>query len=317
MLSLLSLVAGFFLLVKGADFLVEGSSSIAKRLKVSEIVIGLTVVAFGTSSPELFVNLISAVRGSADIAFGNIFGSNLINIFLILGISGLIFPLRLQKNTVWREIPFLLFSTVLVFVLVNDALLTGRAESILSRFDSLLLLIAFLFFGIYVFLISRVKADSAPEVRGRSLLKSVLFAAIGFAALLVGGKIVVDNAVKLARTFEITEHVVAVTVVAIGTSLPELFTSAVAAFKRKSDLAIGNIVGSCIFNALLILGLSGLVRPMKYSAILNVDMVFLIVASLFLFVAMFAGKRKILDRWEAATFLGIYVIYLVLLLLRA
>ncbi len=316
MIQFLLLAAGLALLVKGADFLVEGSSSIAKRLKVSEIVIGLTVVAFGTSSPELFVNLTSAVRGSSDIAFGNVFGSNLINIFLILGISGLIFPLRVQKNTVWREIPFLLFSTVLVFVLVNDALFTGKAESILSRFDSLLLLIAFFFFGIYVFLISKVKADSAPEVRGGSLPRSLLLSAMGFAALLVGGKLAVDNAVKLARTFEITEHVIAVTVVAFGTSLPELFTSAVAALKRKSDLAIGNIVGSCIFNALLILGLTGLVQPMKYSAALNVDMGFLAVASVLLFIAMFTGRRKTLDRWEAATFLGIYVIYMVLLLVR-
>ena len=314
MVHLLLLAAGFTLLVKGADFLVEGSSSLAKKLRVSEIVIGLTVVAFGTSAPELAINVIAAARGSVDIAFGNIVGSNLINILVILGISGLIFPLKVQKNTVWKEIPFLLFSSVLVFLLANDSLLWGRTESVLSRIDSLILLSGFAFFSIYVFMISRVRADSAPEIRTRSVRASVLLSLTGLAALLIGGKLAVDSAVSLARTFGISEHIIAVTVIALGTSLPELFTSAVAAFKRRIDLAIGNIVGSCIFNALLVLGLTGLIRPMQYSYTLNLDMLFLLLASGLLFLAMFTGRRRVLDRWESGVFLVIYAAYLFMLL---
>jgi len=314
MVHLLLLAAGFTLLVKGADFLVEGSSSLAKKLRVSEIVIGLTVVAFGTSAPELAINVIAAARGSVDIAFGNIVGSNLINILVILGISGLIFPLKVQKNTVWKEIPFLLFSSVLVFLLANDSLLWGRTESVLSRIDSLILLSGFAFFSIYVFMISRVRADSAPEIRTRSVRASVLLSLTGLAALLIGGKLAVDSAVALARTFGISEHIIAVTVIALGTSLPELFTSAVAAFKRRIDLAIGNIVGSCIFNALLVLGLTGLIRPMQYSYTLNLDMLFLLLASGLLFLAMFTGRRRVLDRWESGVFLVIYAAYLFMLL---
>jgi cation:H+ antiporter len=314
MVHLLLLAAGFTLLVKGADFLVEGSSSLAKKLRVSEIVIGLTVVAFGTSAPELAINVIAAARGSVDIAFGNIVGSNLINILVILGISGLIFPLKVQKNTVWKEIPFLLFSSVLVFLLANDSLLWGRTESVLSRIDSLILLSGFAFFSIYVFMISRVRADSAPEIRTRSVRASVLLSLTGLAALLIGGKLAVDSAVSLARTFGISEHIIAVTVIALGTSLPELFTSAVAAFKRRIDLAIGNIVGSCIFNALLVLGLTGLIRPMQYSYALNLDMLFLLLASGLLFLAMFTGRRRVLDRWESGVFLVIYAAYLFMLL---
>jgi len=314
MVHLLLLAAGFTLLVKGADFLVEGSSSLAKKLRVSEIVIGLTVVAFGTSAPELAINVIAAARGSVDIAFGNIVGSNLINILVILGISGLIFPLKVQKNTVWKEIPFLLFSSVLVFLLANDSLLWGRTESVLSRIDSLILLSGFAFFSIYVFMISRVRADSAPEIRTRSVRASVLLSLTGLAALLIGGKLAVDSAVSLARTFGISEHIIAVTVIALGTSLPELFTSAVAAFKRRIDLAIGNIVGSCIFNALLVLGFTGLIRPMQYSYTLNLDMLFLLLASGLLFLAMFTGRRRVLDRWESGVFLVIYAAYLFMLL---
>ena len=314
MVHLLLLAAGFTLLVKGADFLVEGSSSLAKKLRVSEIVIGLTVVAFGTSAPELAINVIAAARGSVDIAFGNIVGSNLINILVILGISGLIFPLKVQKNTVWKEIPFLLFSSVLVFLLANDSLLWGRTESVLSRIDSLILLSGFAFFSIYVFMISRVRADSAPEIRTRSVRASVLLSLTGLAALLIGGKLAVDSAVSLARTFGISEHIIAVTVIALGTSLPELFTSAVAAFKHRIDLAIGNIVGSCIFNALLVLGFTGLIRPMQYSYTLNLDMLFLLLASGLLFLAMFTGRRRVLDRWESGVFLVIYAAYLFMLL---
>ena len=314
MINLLLLVAGFFLLVKGAGFLVDGASSLAKRLSISEIVIGLTVVAFGTSAPELAINVIAAAEGSVDIAFGNIVGSNLINIFVILGISGLIFPLRVQRNTVWKEIPFLFISTALVFLLVNDSLLWGKTESILSRTDSVILLCGFVVFAVYVFVISRVKADSAPEIRTRSVLASVLLFLVGLAALLIGGKLTVDSAVSLARTFGISEHIIGVTVIALGTSLPELFTSAIAAFKRRSDIAIGNVVGSCIFNVLLILGLTGLIRPIEYVNTLNLDMTFLLLAAGLLFLTMFTGKRRVLDRWESGTFLMIYAAYLFLLL---
>ncbi len=311
------LAGGFLLLIKGADFLVDGSASLAKRAKVPEIVIGLTIVAFGTSAPELIVNIFSSISGHNDVVFGNIIGSNIFNIALILGISGLIKPLMVQKNTVWREIPFSLLAVLVLFVVVNDKMLGDAASNnILSRGDGLIFIGFFIIFLVYVFIISKVEASDGPDVKLLSILKTTLFIIFGFVGLFVGGKLVVDSAVKIAEFFKVSEKLIALTIVSAGTSLPELVTSAVAAKKGYNDIAIGNIVGSNIFNIFLILGISAIIRPAAYDAALNIDIYVLIFVTLLLFIFMFTGKTRRLDRWEAALFLLTYGGYLAFLIYR-
>jgi cation:H+ antiporter len=309
------LLGGFFLLIKGADLLVDGASALAKRFAVSEIVIGLTIVAFGTSTPELIVNLIAAIQDKSAISFGNIIGSNIVNILLILGIAGLIRPLPTAKNTVWREIPFALLAGVVLFIMCNDTLF-NRSSDLLSRGDGLILLMFFIIFITYGFAIARVEGVNQTEVKSRSLLKIILYILVGLAALLIGGKLVVDNAVTIARAFSMSEKLIGLTIVAIGTSLPELFTSAVAAKKGNTDIAIGNIVGSNIFNIFFILALTALVRPLEYDRVLNIDLIVLIAASTLLFFTMFTGKKRSLDRGEAVLFLVALIGYYVFILLR-
>jgi len=314
-LAFILLLTGFLLLIKGADLLVDGASSLAKRFAVSEIVIGLTIVAFGTSTPELIVNLIAAIQDKSAISFGNIIGSNIVNILLILGIAGLIRPLPTAKNTVWREIPFALLAAVILFIMCNDALF-NRSSDLLSRGDGLILLMFFTIFITYGFAIARVEGVNQTEVKSRSLLPIIFYILIGLAALLIGGKLVVDNAVTIARAFSLSEKLIGLTIVAIGTSLPELFTSAVAAKKGNTDIAIGNIVGSNIFNIFFILALTALVRPMEYDRALNFDLIVLIAASTLLFFTMFTGRKRSLDRGEAFLFLVALLGYYVFILLR-
>ena len=314
MIESLLLVLGFFLLVKGGDLLVEGASSLAAKLRVSEIVIGLTVVAFGTSTPELVVNVFAASEGYGDVAFGNIIGSNIVNILLILGISGLIYPLTVQKNTVRKEIPFALLAAFLLLFLVNDSIFFN-GTNMLSRLDGLVLLAFFGAFIIYVFFLSRISANDSPEIKTRSYPLSVVFILVGLAGLTGGGKLVVDNAVNIAQKIGMSEKVIAATIVAFGTSMPELVTSAIAAKKRKSELAIGNIVGSNIFNILLVLGVTSFIRPVSYSRAFNRDGIVLLTSTLLLLLTMFTGKKRILDRWEAGLFLVLYGGYIVLILI--
>lgn len=315
LLAFILLLGGFLLLIKGADLLVDGASSLAKRFAVSEIVIGLTIVAFGTSTPELIVNLIAAIQDKGAISFGNIIGSNIVNILLVLGIAGLIRPLPTAKNTVWREIPFALLAAVVLFILCNDALF-NRSGDLLSRGDGLILLMFFIIFITYGFAIAGVEGVNQTEVKSRSLLKIILYILVGLAALLIGGKLVVDHAVTIARAFSLSEKLIGLTIVAIGTSLPELFTSAVAAKKGNTDIAIGNIVGSNIFNIFFILALTAMVRPMEYDRALNIDLIVLIAASALLFFTMFTGRKRSLDRAEAFLFIIALLGYYTFILLR-
>jgi cation:H+ antiporter len=310
------LVTGFILLVKGADFLIEGASSLAMRLSISEIAIALTVVAFGTSTPELIVNIFASFQGKDEITLGNIIGSNIVNILLILGIAGLIFPIKTEKNTVWREIPFALLSVLVLLVLSNDLLIDKISEAVISRSDGIILLAFFSIFLTYVFGISKVEGEGISKMESRSWLKLVLYIIGGLVALIVGGKLVVDSVVKVAAWFEVSEKLIGLTIVAGGTSLPELFTSAVAAHKGKSDIAIGNIVGSNIFNVFFIMGISALITPIYFPPVLNCDLLILISASVLLFVTMFTGKKRSLDRWEAVLFILLYSTYVTYLLFR-
>ncbi len=303
--TLLFLAAGFILLLKGADWLVDGSSSLAKLLGISELAIGLTVVAFGTSLPELIVNIYSAARGSEGIAFGNIIGSNIFNLLFILGVATLVWPLPVKKSTAHGELPYSFVAALLLFLL----LLNG----FLYRWDAAILFAFFLGFLYYIYKTGRV----APEKHEAfSPWTTVLLLLAGFAGLLIGGKLVVDNAVVLARSLGVTEALIGLTVVSVGTSLPELATSTVAAFKRRADIAVGNIIGSNIFNILFILSVSGLIRDLPYNAALNVDLLFLLFATAALFGLLFLRKKYAITRWKAFVLLGLYAIYLAFIIWR-
>lgn len=306
--SILLLLIGLVLLVKGADWLVDGASVLAKKKNVSDLAIGLTIVAFGTSAPELVVNAIAASGNYPDIVFGNVIGSNNFNLFIILGISGLIIPLSVQSSTVWKEIPFSLIAAVGLFFLANNFFFSE--ERLLSRWDGLILLICFAAFLYYVAtqLKSNPEAEQV-EAKDYSNMKIWTLIAIGLAGLVGGGKLVVDNAVSMAQSLGVSEKIIGLTIVAAGTSLPELATSVVAAMRKNADIAIGNIVGSNIFNLFLILGVSSVIRPLEFNFSFNTDLYILGAGTVFLFMAMFTGKRQKLDRWEALVLLSSYLLY--------
>ena len=312
----LLLLIGFGLLIKGADWLVEGASSLAKRLGISTLVIGLTVVAFGTSMPELIVNMLASIKGNTDIAIGNIVGSNIANILLILGISAIIYPLVVTRGTVWKEIPLALLAMIAVAILANDALIDNYSFSTLGRGDGLVLMAFFIIFLYYIWGISRQESTNRTEVKERSLFTTVIMVTTGLIMLLLGGKWVVDGAVMLAASLGVSQALIGLTIVAVGTSLPELATSAVAAYKKNSDIAVGNIVGSNIFNVFWILGLSAIIRPLPFSPALNTDIVIGVLVTLLLFAAMFVGQRRKLDRWQGAVFVALYVFYICYLVIR-
>ena len=310
MLTYILFIIGFILLIKGADVLVDGASSIAKKLNIPAIVIGLTIVAFGTSAPELIVNIFASARGNTDIAIGNILGSNIANILLILGISAVIYPLATKKNTVWKEIPLSLLAVVILGVMASDALIDGGAFSGLTRTDGLVLLSFFVIFMYYTFGIARVRGEAADtDIRELGRMRSSLYIIGGLAGLAIGGKWIVDGAVKIAESFGVSQSLIGLTIVAIGTSLPELATSAVAAYKKQTDIAIGNIVGSNIFNIFWILGVSSIIRPLPFGADSRVDIAMTIVSSLLLFMIMFIGKKHIVEKWQGALMIAIYIGY--------
>ncbi|MCG8386914.1 MAG: calcium/sodium antiporter, partial [Cytophagales bacterium] len=280
MLVYVLFVVGFVLLIKGADVMVEGASSIGKRLNISSLVIGLTIVSFGTSLPELLVNLIASYNDSPDIGVGNVLGSNIANILLILGISAIISPLPITKNTYFIEVPFSLTATLLVGFLANASIFGRSTDFVISRNDGLVLLFFFFLFMGYVYIVSKQRKSefSADEYKMMSVPRSVLMIVLGIVGLYFGGQWVVDGAIQIARFFNMSEHFIGLTVIAIGTSLPELVTSAMAAYKKDTDIAVGNVIGSNIFNLLWILGLSATFKPIPYDVISNSD-IFMIIAS--------------------------------------
>ncbi len=319
MIPTILLIIGFVLLYKGADWLVRGSSSIAKRMHISDFVVGLTIVALGTSIPEFFVSVIGSVQGTTQIVVGNIVGSNVINVFVILGIASLLMPLTVKKGTVWREIPFTLLAALILGFLANDSIFNYPKQSTLSRLDGIVLLIFFLAFMYYVFSIARRKEERADEIGAHpySLLITIIAVVGGLAALFVGAKWVIDGAVFLARWMGVSESFIGLTIVAMGTSLPELATSVVAAYKKNAEIAVGNIVGSNIFNICLILGISSVIRPIPFFPKANVDIGMALLGSIFLFIFMFTGKRRKIDRWEGILFLILYSSYLTFLIMTA
>lgn len=316
MLSYILILLGFIVLITGADLLVKGASSLARRMKISDMTIGLTVVAFGTSAPELSVNVLAAVRGTADIAIGNVLGSNIANVFLILGVASLIMPLKVTSEVVWRETPMNLLATVALFILANDILIDGEYASFLSRSDGMILLSFFAVF-LYYTISESLRSRGAEEITGHpgmGIFKSLLWVVLGLAGLVLGGQWIVSGAVAISKAWGVSQSVIGLTVVAVGTSLPELATSAVAAYRGNADIAVGNVVGSNIFNLLFILGISALVHPLPMNVDSNRDIGVVLLAGLLLFLAMFTGARHKIDRWEGAVFLSFYIGYLVWIL---
>ncbi|HCC04869.1 TPA: sodium:proton exchanger [Patescibacteria group bacterium] len=302
-------ILGFFLLIKGADFLVDGSASIARKLAISPIVIGLTIVAFGTSAPEFIVNIFASINGNTEIAIGNILGSNIVNILFILGISAIIYPIATKRNTVWKEIPLSLLAAILLGVMANDTLIDGGTFSGLTRIDGIVLLAFFIIFLYYTFGISKVTGGSSDDIQELSYTKSITFVLTGLLGLVVGGKWIVDGAVVIAENFNVSQSLIGLTIVAIGTSLPELATSAIAAYKKQTDIAIGNVVGSNIFNIFWILGFSALIRPLPFSRSSDVDILMTILASAILFFIMFVGKKHVIERWQGVLMVLLYISY--------
>lgn len=314
-LAFILLFVGFVILVKGADFLVAGAASIAKRFNVSNLAIGLTVVAFGTSTPELLVNIMSSIKGYNDAAFGNVIGSNIFNLLLILGVAGMIYPLMVQRNTVSFEVPLSLMAAAVLYILVNDQLLFQRDTNILSRWDGLILLTLFGLFMVYVVRTMKdgLGSEEGEPVKVYKPWLAIVYVLSGLAMLVGGGSLVVDNAVAIAREFGLSEKLIGLTILAAGTSLPELATSAVAAYRKNTDIAIGNVVGSCIFNIFLILGITGIIKPTPFNIALNFDLYILGASTILLMIFMFTLNQRKLDRWEAfMMFIG-YIVYTVVL----
>lgn len=319
MLIYILFVVGFVILIKGADMLVTGSTSIAKRYKISDMVVGLTIVSIGTSLPELIVNILSSMQGESELAIGNVFGSNVANLLLILGVTALICPLPLKRNTILTEIPFSLIATLLVGFLANAALFDNRKELYISRSDGMVLLFFFLLFMAYIYNIAKTNKDEIieeQEVPDMTVLKALLFIMVGVLGLFLGGKWVVDGAVNIAMKFGLSESFIGLTIVAIGTSLPELVTSVTAARRRNIDIAVGNVVGSNIFNLLWILGISATINPLPFDVLSNYDIIMMIIASTLLILAMPFGKKNAIDRWNGMTFLLVYVAYIFFLIQR-
>ncbi|CDF79308.1 Na+/Ca+ antiporter, CaCa family [Formosa agariphila KMM 3901] len=306
-LSSVFIIVGFASLIFGANWLVDGATSLAKKHHISDLVIGLTIVAFGTSAPELVVNTVASFHGHSDIVFGNIIGSNNFNLFIILGIAGLIYPITVQSSTAWREIPISLLVALLLFVLANDFFSHQLPE--ISRVDGVLLLVVFICFLYSIF--KQLKQDpiEAISYENKSNFKIWSLVILGIAGLIIGGKLVVDHSIDIATKLGVSQKIIGLTIIAAGTSLPELVTSVVAALKKNSDIAIGNVIGSNIFNVLLILSISAFVHPITYNPNFNQDLFILIGGTVFLILAMFTGTRKKLDRWEAFILLSFYVIY--------
>jgi cation:H+ antiporter len=314
LLNLLLLVTGFTVLVLGANLLVSGASSFARRFHVSELAVGLTIVAFGTSTPELVVNIVASRNGLSEVLLGNVIGSNIFNLLLILGISGTILPLVVQQKTVWLEIPISMAAVLVLFILANIS--TKGSVSVIGLPGGIILLTLFAVFMVYVFFNLRSAVPEPAHVDNKPVVLSIVFIIAGLAGLILGGKLVVNESSKLAAQFGMSEKLIGLTIISIGTSLPELATSVVAAIKKNSDMAIGNIIGSNIFNIFLVLGVCAVINPIEYPRALNADLIILGISTLFLFATMFTGKRKKLDRWESMLLVVLFIGYLIYIISR-
>ncbi len=302
------IIVGFFLLILGANKLVDGASGIAKKFHIPEIIIGLTVVSIGTSMPELFVSITSAIRGNVDMAIGNVFGSNICNLLLILGLSSIMRTITFKEETRKYEIPICLFVTLIFILFCN----TGLS---ISLYESIALLILFgLYIGYTIYMAKKLQNEETQNVNisENGIIKNIVFVLIGIIGLKIGGDLVVDNAVDVARHFELTEKIIGLTILAIGTSLPELVTSVVAAIKGNSDIAVGNVIGSNISNLLLIIGVASLISPIEYKISYNFDSFVLIIATLMLTLFPIIPPKNEMNKYYGVIYFLMYILYIVL-----
>lgn len=315
-MNILLLLIGLGLILAGANFLTDGSAAVAQRFRVPEFIIGLTIVAIGTSTPELVVSVLSAAAGNSDIAIGNVVGSNIFNVFVILGICALIRPLALTASNIRRDIPFGMAASLVLLAVTSDRFMgTGAADKI-GRLDGIVMLA--LYIGLMWFTIRATKrsgaetgtSDTKNAKKPAALWLSVVMIVGGLASLVFGGEMFLKSATAIARSLGISESVIAITLVAGGTSLPELASSVVSLLKGKAEMALGNVIGSNIANILLILGVSATIHPLTMGGITLTDILMVVLSSLLLFVTAFTFRKKQIDRWEGAIFLAIYVAYI-------
>lgn len=319
--SLIKLVIGFLLLVKGADYFVEGASSISKKLRIPTFVIGLTIVAFGTSAPELAVSISAALKGSNDIAIGNVVGSNIFNTLVVLGASAAITPIAVEKGIIKKDYPLSIFAAILLGVLSLDMILFKAPAMTLSRVDGIILLVAFAFF-MYTTVKAGLKQRAAANPEHEEALanmympawKSILILVVGLAGIVIGGDLSVEGAKEIARAFGLSEALIGLTIVAFGTSLPELVTSIVAARKGESDIAVGNVIGSNIFNIFFILGVSATILPMNVSSTYLYDIAVLVAVMVLSYIPI--AKTKKVSRGMGVTMVAAYLAYTVYLIMR-
>jgi cation:H+ antiporter len=323
------LFIGIALLIKSADYLVDGSAALAKKLGISALVIGLTIVAFGTSAPELFVNIIASVSNNNDVVLGNIIGSNIANTLLILGFAALLMSVKVKHSTTWKEIPFSLLAVIALAVFTNKSTIDSiTGVDGITRGNGLILILFFLIFLYYAFnmaindkvtltdKITEKILKEEPTVKEHSYPIIALLITSGFIGLYFGGKFTVESAVSIATGLGISQYLISATIIAVGTSLPELVTTIIAATKKEADLAIGNAIGSNIFNIFFVLGVSSIVSPVIVTKTVNLDVFFLFSVTILLFIFLYFGKRHLLEKWHGISLITLYFSYITFIVIR-
>ena len=311
MLDVIFLIGGLVLILLGANGLTDGAAAVAKRFNISDLVIGLTIVAFGTSAPELVISTMAALGGSADMAIGNVVGSNIFNVLAIIGVTAMVMPIKVGEGILSKEIPLVILASFVLAICANDILLDGGSSNVISRIDGLVLLGFFLIFLRYTFAIARNGGEEAEgeKIKEMPIWKSTLFILGGLAGLIYGGQLFVDGASGIASSLGVSESIIGLTIVAGGTSLPELATSVTAALKKNSGIAIGNVIGSNLFNVFFVLGCSATISPLPMGGINNVDMAVLIGSAILFWLVGWFFKKRTITRVEGALLVICYVAY--------
>ena len=316
MFSIALFLLGFVLLIQGANWFVDGAASIAHRLRIPPLVIGLTIVSLGTSAPEALISATASWQNHTALALGNVFGSIITNTLLGLGLAATLAPLKVKNSTVWKEIPFLLFAITMVLVMTSDSFFDPTTTSVISKRDGLILLSFFVLFLIYTVRLARSKQENAfaDTIPVHSQIKSIVLFFVGLVSLMLGSHWAVTGAVATAQHFGISESIIGLTIIAIGTSLPEITTAVIAGYKGHADMAVGNVVGANLFNALWILGMGAVIRPLIVLPIALQSAIFAAFVTLLLMIFLWTKKNRMLSRGEGITFLALYALFTVFLI---
>lgn len=320
MIQYILFLVGIYLLIKGADYLVSGASSLAARMKVPTIIIGLTIVALGTTMPELIVNVIAALKGASEVGFGNIIGSNIANILLVLGVTALIYPIKVERTAIWKEIPISFLAVIVLFIVSNYVFIDKITMNTITRSSGLLMLC---FFAIFVYYSVQVFKQNKKKLEKREIgikTKSGIVTSImiigGFIGLFIGGKLVVEGAVFVAQQLGLSQFLISATIIAMGTSLPELVTGITAAKKHETGIAVGNVAGANIFNIFWILGITALIAPIAIPSFINTDIIIMGAVTLLLLAFIFIGRKMEIERWQGALFILLYIAYIIFVVIR-